>query len=181
MRRSTTVVAALAAAGLLASCGGTAEPSVPEGWRVIEQGWLSVQVPEDWVEAPEQKGGSYDLVLEDDPADPGVLLIASTEYGDSPAWAVLSLVRDLQPFGPLDDPGTFSEVEREDDLYVERWDFTYGDGENRGAMWAAGDEDAQRTVTVGVAGTTLTEQTIQRIEDSIQVLSPEDAPDAEDA
>lgn len=169
--------AVLLGAMLLAACGG---PGVPEGWRQVEQGWLSVNVPEGWVEVPDAAVGPYDLVLQDSADDPTVQLVAATEYTTSPAWAVLGNVRDEQPFGPLDDAGTISPVERGDDLFVERWDFTYEDGEFEGVMWAAGDDDAGRSVALGVTGSDLSEETVQRIQESIQVLSEEAAP-AEDA
>ncbi|MFH5822149.1 hypothetical protein [Georgenia sp. AZ-5] len=171
-RRARSVIAALAGSTLLVACSGT---STPEGWARVEQGWLAVDVPEDWVEVPEQAAGHLDLVLQDSEEDPTVQLVASTEYGDVPAGTTLVAVRTDRPFGELDDPGVFSDVERDDEQATKRWDFTYEDGEYRGVAWATHDAELGRTVFVAVTGSELGDETVQQIEESIEVLDGDPA------
>jgi ABC-type glycerol-3-phosphate transport system substrate-binding protein len=171
-RRARAVIAVLAASTLLAACSGT---STPKGWNRVEQGWLAVDVPEDWVAVSGQAAGYMDLVLQDSEKDPTVQLVASTEYGDVPAGTTLVAVRTDRPFGQLDDPGLFSDVERDDEQVTKRWDFTYEDGEYRGVAWATHDAGLGRTVFVAVTGTELGDETVKQIEASIEVLDGEPA------
>ncbi|MFH5822151.1 hypothetical protein [Georgenia sp. AZ-5] len=162
--------AAVAAAGagtLVAGCAS----GTPEGFTRLEQGWLAVDVPAEWVEVAMEQTGPYDLVLQDTESaqDAELQLAAATEYGTHPARGTLSLVRAGQPFGPIDDGDKLSEVEGQDGQELWRWDFTYDDGGYQGVTWVAHDPEAERTVVVALTAEELDERTVQDVEDSIEV------------
>ncbi|WP_127126626.1 hypothetical protein [Georgenia sp. SYP-B2076] len=166
-RRGVRRAAALVAAGvLLTACSGT---GTPEGWMRLERGWLAVDAPEELIEVPEEQAGAYDLVLQDTRESPDVQLAAATEYGTASARSTLTVVRLESPFGRLDEGDEFSEVETDGDRELWRWDFTYEDGAYQGVGWAAHDSETERTVVVALTGKDLADQTVQQVEQSIEV------------
>ncbi|TRW42878.1 hypothetical protein [Georgenia yuyongxinii] len=162
--------AVIAAGGLVAGCTAAA---TPEGWTRLEKGWLAVDVPKAWVEVAMDQTGPYDVVLQDTEStdDAQYQLAAATEFGTETARATMGTLDAQAPFGALDGDGGLTELDADGDLDLWRWDFTFDDGAYQGVSWAAHDPATERTVVVHLTGQELPEETVQHIEDSIEVLT----------
>ncbi|NUU18167.1 hypothetical protein HP550_13000 [Cellulomonas humilata] len=177
--RTVAAVVALTLAALAGCSGGSGAPA---GWTRVQDGWLQVDVPDDWsdgasLDAPwtlsrqDAEGDDATMQLAGAPtlgyyrADEGRgTLLASMQVGGYPDFAVVD----------QSDPVDTGELE------LTRTDFTYAaqDGGDtlHGVLWVGSAPDTGKAVAVQLTGTDLPTDVVEQVQDSIAVLDTEATP-----
>ncbi|KQY24375.1 hypothetical protein ASD16_02175 [Cellulomonas sp. Root485] len=176
--RAAATGVALALSLALAGCSGGS--GAPDGWTRVQDGWLQVDVPDDWTDAgalddpwtlSRHDGDDATVELAGAPtlgyyraAEGRGILLASMQVGGYPDFAV------VEQSDPVDSG----------DLELTRTDFTYAaqDGGDRleGVLWVGSDPATTKAVAVQLTGPDLPADVVDQVQDSIAVLDTDATP-----
>lgn len=176
--RSTAVLAATSLAALgLAGCSSSDDAGdAPDGWQRIESGWLTLDLPDSWVDSgPVNDAWPSSWQDAEDEDDATVQVLANPAYGyynyalEANGVALAGAqVGGFDDFKMLDRTGPADTADPE----VVRTDFTYrgSDGKTyEGALWSACDRDTSKCVQVQLTAADLDDEIADQIGASIQV------------
>jgi hypothetical protein len=176
--RATRVLAAVAVALLAASVSAcTGDDDVADGFRRVAAGWMTVDVPEGWVDA--EPSGMWTQAFSDAAGDEATAQLAiAPEYGETDALGAVSDVIGSLQLGAFPDftvvePPVPATGEPDYAHRATRW-FTYtgDDGATlEGVLWGVADDE--RAVLVQLTGRDLDLDVINEIGESIQVVGPQ--------
>lgn len=188
MRRRTFFVMLASALGAqtLAGCSGDAEEhTAPDGWHRVVHGYVAFDARDDWyeVEPPEDtRTGTWDLFLQDtagwDDEDATIRVLAKSDgietlMPQAPGKSAEELAEIFSTLKLIDkEVGSAGEPTQISGGADQVWKIEYPieDSDRRDIVYVAKDDDSDDIALLGVTGVGMSEEDLQTLEASIEVV-----------